>query len=205
MNEPKQGRSSHSVTETNAKTSAPVGRVLVAQGLLMVGIVLLLAAAILVLAVRPFLSQKARLAPEKPVAVVEKSGPPPAPVPAAQSTESPAPAPAPVVEAPPSPALVAEPPPAPAPVAAEPPVPVELPTLVTDAGPDAAIAEYVAKMEVLGYASGQVLLRLPGEEEAHGFREGDVLDDAFPLRVLKVTDRRVSFGDDRGHTYSRSY
>jgi outer membrane biosynthesis protein TonB len=217
MNEPLQGKSSQPVPEKNA--AAPGRKSLVAQGLLMAGIVLLLAAAILVLAVRPFLSRESRPAPEKPAVVVPQPVPQPAapvpgpaPVPAAPQVEVPAPAPVPAAvpapEPPQAPSPIAAETLPPAPVAAEPlpaEAPVDLPRLVTDAGPDAAIAEYVAKMEVLGYASGQVLLRLPGQEEARGCREGDVLDDAFPLTILKVTDRRVTFGDDRGHTYSRSY
>jgi outer membrane biosynthesis protein TonB len=207
MNEPQQGKPSQPVPEKNA--AAPGRKSLVAQGLLMAGIVLLLAAAILVLAVRPFLSREFPPAPEKPAAVVPQPAAPvpePSPVPAAPQVEVPAPVsvPAPIPEPVPAP----EPTPAPAPVAAEPQpagAPVDLPSLVTDAGPDAAISEYVAKMEILGYASGQVLLRLPGQEEARGCREGEVLDDAFPLTILKVTDRRVTFGDDRGHTYSRTY
>ncbi len=211
MNEPLQGRSIKPAPEKNGASCVPGSRSLVAQGIFMAGIVLLLAAAILVLAVRPFLSRESPPAPEKPAAHVPQAAPlsaapvpEPAPVPAAPQVEAPAPAPAPE----PAPEPVPAPEPPPAPVAAElpqPEAPVDLPRLVTDAGPDAAISEYVAKMEILGYASGQVLLRLPGQEEARGCREGDVLDDAFPLTILKVTDRRVTFGDDRGHTYSRSY
>jgi len=95
--------------------------------------------------------------------------------------------------------------PAAAPAAnAEPVATAPVPLLSIPAAPDPKIVEYVNAIEVCGASGEQVLLKLPGRDEAAGYREGDILDGPFEIAVFKITERRLILIDAEGHKFNKS-
>jgi len=219
------GKDGSAVEKTNNAgdiQSKPTGKEIFGMSVLVVGIVLVLAAIVvmMVLSLRNDASEKTESSqtqsqpiappPAVPADVTTKAANPP------QAAVEQTPAPPPNVEAKPAPPPT---PAAPAPAAStaenEPPRDagaaepaktddIAIPPLVTG-GPNAEISNFVQSIQVCGKGSDKILLLMPGQEEARAYHEGDMLDCNFELSVQKIEDQKIVVVDSAGNKYYKAF